>query len=376
MRIGLITGIFPPDIGGPARYVPKVAEFLEARGHTVSVLCLSDDPARDRRASHGFPVTRIRRGLFLPLRMARTVAGICRVALSSDVLYVSGLGFESWLASLLTGVPMVHKIVGDYAWERARNLGLFRGTIDDYQRARKSLRLRLMDWTRFRPLKAAREVIVPSQYLRRILEGWGVDSRKIRVVYNAVEPGRISEKPERNPRRVATVCRLVPWKGVDGLMEAVARIPGLHLDIAGDGPLRASLEALAMRLGIAERVTFHGTVEEAEVSAILQRAGVFVLNSTYEGLPHVVLEAMREKVPVIATDVGGTSEVVKDGVTGILIPAGDVSALEGALRRLAADPELADRLVRAGTQSLVETFSYDAMLEGAESVLLRSAASA
>ena len=374
MRIGMITGIFPPDIGGPARYVPKVAEFLQLRGHTVEVLCLSDNPERDRRDVHTFPVTRIRRSMLLPLRMVRTIAGIYRVAKSSDVLYVSGLGFESWLASLLAGVPTVHKVVGDYAWERARNLGLFKGTIDEYQGAAKSTRLRLMDWTRFRPLQSARQVVVPSHYLRRIIEGWGVDASKIRVVYNAVEPRAGAVEEARDPMRVATVCRLVPWKGVDGLLKAVARISGLHLDIAGDGPLRAELEALAAQLGIVGRVTFHGTVEEEEVSAILQKAGVFVLNSTYEGLPHVVLEAMREETPVIATDVGGTSEVVKDGVTGILIPVGDESVLEMALRRLTADRALSERLVHAGTHSLTETFSYKAMLEGAERVLLRSEA--
>src|SRR5262245_5976030 len=118
MRVLMVSGIFPPDRGGPASYVPRMAQALVKLGHAVEVVCLSDRLVDDS-TTHSFPVHRIRRGQFWPLRLAHTVFSIWRAAWRHDVIYVNGLGAESALAALLAGRPTVHKIVGDYAWERA-----------------------------------------------------------------------------------------------------------------------------------------------------------------------------------------------------------------------------------------------------------------
>jgi glycosyltransferase involved in cell wall biosynthesis len=367
----IVTGIFPPDRGGPASSVPRMAEALTARGHRVEVVCLSDRVDHDHRA-YPFAVHRISRALFWPWRIAATVFTIWRAALRHDLVYVNGLGAESALAALLAGRRTVHKIVGDYAWERAVGRRWFTKTLEEYQVAAKSFRLRVIDAIRTVPIQLAAQTIVPSRYLQRIVEGWGIE--KVRVIYNATSTGSSAAVAARLPewpgKTLITVCRLVPWKCVDALIRLLPELPTTRLVVAGGGDLRAELEELARTTGVAERVVFLGDVPHAEVRGTLQQADAFVLNSSYEGLPHVVLEAMAAGVPVIATDAGGTGEVVEHETTGLLIPIGDTAALKSAIERLWADLGLAQRLVATAADRLVVRFDFDAMVAATEAVLL------
>jgi glycosyltransferase involved in cell wall biosynthesis len=374
LRLLMVTGIFPPDLGGPASYVPRMAAALTARGRQVKVICLSDRLDHDD-SRHPFAVHRISRRLFLPFRLMATTLAIWRAARRSDLVFVNGLGSESALGALLAGRPAVHKVVGDYAWERATSMNLFPGTIDEYQRAEKNLKLRLFDSIRTIPQRLARQVIVPSQYLARIAAGWGIQREKIRVIYNAIarEPAASTAPPTLPPwpgRTLMTVCRLVRWKGVEPLIRLLPALPDTRLVVVGDGALRAELEALAVQCGVADRLHITGYVPPAEVHAFLTQADAFVLNSTYEGLPHVVLEAMAACVPVIATDVGGTSEVVTHDRTGLLIPPKDDAALRAAVERLWSDPALGARLTGAAAVDLADRFIFDAMLQATDDALV------
>ena len=375
-RILMVTGIFPPDRGGPASYVPKVASALVHNGNSVEVICLSDSIER-QVDEDSFAVQRIRRAQFWPSRILATTFSVWRAARRNDVVYINGLGFESAIGALLAGRPTVHKIVGDYAWERAVGRGWFAGTIDEYQQARKGLRLRLADFIRTFPLRRADHIIVPSQYLRRIVSGWGISDARIRVIPNAVVPHRAFEgAPTLAPwsgQTLITVCRLVPWKGVDALIRLLPELPMTRLVIAGDGHLRGELAVLAKSLRVASRVVFLGSVPQGAVGSYLAQADAFVLNSTYEGLPHVVLEAFAAGTPVIATDAGGTSEVVQHNSTGLLIPIGDSQALKSAIERLWQKPELGIELAEAATARLQEHFDFGQMIASTEETLSAAA---
>jgi len=377
MKLLLVSGIFPPDPGGPAGYIPRIAAELSRRGHAVRVVCLSDRLDHDD-SGYPFQVRRIARRAFVPARMARTAAVIRDWARDADAVLVNGLALEALLATGRRGVPRVHKVVGDLAWERARNRGWFGGTLDEYQAAKKPRRLRLLDWMRALPLHSAARVIVPSAYLGGIVRGWKVPAERMALVYNAVEDaaaGAAGGDPPRAPApTVVTVCRLVPWKGVEGLIRVVASLPGVELVVVGDGPLRGALEALAEERGVAGRVRFTGTLPAREVRRELRRADVFVLNSSYEGLPHVVLEAMAERVPVVATAAGGTGELVRDGETGLLVPVGDDDALRGAIRRLLDDAPLREALAAGALARMRDEFSLAAMVETTERILREAAA--
>ena len=374
MHLLIVTGIFPPDRGGPASYVPRIATALAGRGHRVEVICLSDR-VDHTEADYPFQVRRIRRGLFWPWRVLKTTAAIWSGARRNDLVFVNGLGAEAALGSLLAGRPAVHKIVGDYAWERAVGRGWFSGTIDEYQTASKSFVFRVLDAIRSVPLKLASQIVVPSRYLRRIVNGWGIGADRIRVIYNAVASGNAAEPileklPAWSGKTLITVCRLVPWKGLDALIRLLPSCPQTRLVIAGGGPMQPELERLARSCGVTERLLFLGDVPQASVRGHLKQADAFVLNSSYEGLPHVVLEAMSAGLPVIATAVGGTPEVVENESTGLLVPFGDAKALTTAVNRLWREPKLASRLIEGANAKLNGQFSFDAMVAATESVLL------
>jgi glycosyltransferase involved in cell wall biosynthesis len=162
----------------------------------------------------------------------------------------------------------------------------------------------------------------------------------------------------------------VERKGVAHLIEAIARLgsPGPRLEIVGEGPERPSLEALAGRLGVADRVVFRGKIPPEELQASYARAAVCVLPSVLdargdtEGLGVVLLEAMNHGTPVIASRVGGIPDIVEDGVSGLLVPPGDADALAAAVRRVRDDPALARRLGEGGRRRLHEQFNWPAIV--------------
>jgi len=158
--------------------------------------------------------------------------------------------------------------------------------------------------------------------------------------------------------------RLAPQKGVDDLLSAIDLIqyglPGLRALIVGDGPLRAQLEATARAFRLDAMVRFAG--HRDDVPRLLAASDLLVLPSLYEGLPNVVLEAMRLARPVVATAAPGTTEVVDDGRTGLLVPVRDPPALAQAIRTVIHDPELARRLGDAGRARVAAEFRLDAMI--------------
>ena len=154
------------------------------------------------------------------------------------------------------------------------------------------------------------------------------------------------------------------------LIDALALLPpplGARLVVVGDGPERAGLAARARERGLASRVAFRGRVSDAELQAAYRDADVLVLPSVVdargdtEGLGVVLLEAMAFHVPVVASRLGGITDIVTDGKTGLLVPPGDAAALAAALRGLAEDRTRARRLAEAGHQVLQERFSWPAI---------------
>ncbi|MFO0619038.1 MAG: glycosyltransferase [Polyangiaceae bacterium] len=160
---------------------------------------------------------------------------------------------------------------------------------------------------------------------------------------------------------IGTAARLAPEKHQSLLLRSAAPLlrEGARLVIAGDGPERASLEALATELGVTDRVMFLGMV--ADVPRFLRALDVFALSSKREGLPVSVLEAMATSVPVVATAVGGVPTAIDDGETGILVPAGDPDALQSALELLFHDHDIARAMGARGREVAVERFSLQRM---------------
>ncbi|MGC8947525.1 MAG: glycosyltransferase family 4 protein [Anaerolineae bacterium] len=372
MHILITSDIFPPGVGGPATYVLTIARALAERGHPVRVLTYSLVEQETADAAYPFTVERI---LLRGPRWLRLIRAFIRVAVNvrwADVLYINGLLIETALVNALWRRPAAAKVVGDIAWERAQDKGWIADEFEEFQKRRYGWRIELRRALRNWSLNQMSAVVAPSAYLGRIIEGWGVHPDRIRVIYNAYEPAATETPPANLPLtsryRVITVCRLVRWKGVNELIEVIAALHEVGLIIVGDGPERANLESLVQKLGITDRVYFAGEVPRQQVITYLRACDLFVLNSRYEGLPHVVLEAMAAGLPVVATAVGGTPEVVEDEVSGLLISPGDTNGLRDALVRLLSNESLHRRLVENARVRLAN-FSLARMIEQTASLL-------
>jgi glycogen synthase len=202
-----------------------------------------------------------------------------------------------------------------------------------------------------RLLPAADAVIALTGSTARLLRGDGIPAGRVRVIppgYDQALFAAASADPFPGlPRpRVAYLGRLAPQKDVGTLLHAFARLPvGAQLLLVGDGPDRAALQRLARRHG--GRVHFTGFVPHAQVPAVLQHADLLVLPSLYEDLSSALIEAMAAGLPVVATRVGGTADLVRHGVNGLLVAPRDPAALAAAISQVLADPAAAARMSAA-----------------------------
>lgn len=372
LHIVIVTGIFPPDVGGPATYVPVVAQGLQDLGHQVTVITSSEPQyLSGYDATYAFPVVRLNRRIFWGWRSLYYQQKLGRYVSSADVVYGHGLLWEVAQVCRKFQKPWVAKIVGDSTWERAVRRGWTRANLDDFQSASSDIRIHLFRHWRNQALRQTHGVIVPSHYLAQIIQKWGVNPAQIKVIYNAIHvPAHLPNvsNPLTTEYRVMTAGRLVPWKHMDEIITAIAPLTNVGLLIVGDGSEREKLERQVRDLQLYNRVYFTGQKTQSELLALMKTCTIFILNSTYEGLPHIVLEAMAMGIPVIATGVGGTPEIVKDGITGRLIPPHAPDILRLVMQELLHHPELGQQYTQ-NAQALLLSFNTQNMIRECATVL-------
>jgi glycosyltransferase involved in cell wall biosynthesis len=367
MRIVFLTGIWPPDVGGPATHGPDFAAFLRDRGHDVRVVTMGDHEPTQRPV----PVESIARGRPFVIRYPQVAAAGFRLARRADVVYATATYAAAAAASAAARRPLVAKLVSDPAYERARRYGLFSGPLEAFQ-ASSSARVAPLKGLRTASLRRARRLVVPSRYLAEIAAGWGLDGSRIEVLTNPAPPPSTVEPAALEPGTFVFVGRLTEQKALPVALAAVAEVPGARLTVVGDGPERESLERRTLALGLGERVRFLGGLPRDEALRYLAGAHAAVLSSTWENLPHAAVEALAVGTPVVSTAVGGVPEVVHDGENGLLVPVNDIAALADALRSLLDDDALRDRLA-AGAQPSVVAIGRDVTYERLERILAEAA---
>ena len=220
----------------------------------------------------------------------------------------------------------------------------------------------LSRWRLDEKVRRARFVVCISSFCRSQAmiaaapESWD----KLRIVHCGVDVGLFpARRHEGRGRRLLFVGRLAPVKGGFVLIAALAQLPDVTLDIVGDGPSREALAERAAALGLADRVVFHGYMDETGVRDRLAAADVFVLTSFAEGVPVVLMEALAAGVPAVATRIAGIPELIDDGVTGLLVPPAEPTATADAVRRLLDDPELRNRIAAAGREKVEREFNLE-----------------
>lgn len=359
MEICILSAIFPPDIGGPATSVPRLAELLRANGYTVRVIAVS---GRRMQTTYSFPVKIVLRKLWLPIRYMYIVYLLLTFGRTARIIYCNNLEIPTLLGQLLKRRRIVTKIVGDTLWERLTLSERIKDTIDDFQDKRYDRFVELAKKFRNKLIRYFDAVVVPSNYLRNLVFKWGIPDEKIHVIPNFVEFHEMDECP--NGKRhdgfvIITGGRLVPWKGIETLIELVGLYPDQYqLKIFGDGPLRKKLERISIERGLERVVTFLGSIGHEDMKFHFRHSDLFILNSFYEGLPHVILEAMAMGINVMVSRCGGNTEVVSDGVSGFLFEPGNVGQIKERLEILRTNRPLMDEMKKNG-YLVVKKFNKD-----------------
>ena len=364
----LLLAVDSLDTGGAERHVVDLAAALAREGYGVAVACSRggalSGPLREagvpahpllgrlvkRRASPAFA-----RGIRALLRNGERfdlVHAHVYASMIASAAAVAQTGFAG------TGVPLVVTEHTEATWQGAKE-----------RLARRSAYRR-----------AAHVVAVSSRIRNRLVEEDGVLPEKTTVVPNAVVAPGAGPDPRGAPEGipegwrgaplVGVVARLQPEKGVAGFLKAAARVrsfaPRARFVVVGDGPLREELEVLADRLGVARNVRFLGYRSDAR--SIMAGLDVLVVPSSTEGSPLVVLEGMAAGLPIVASDVGGIPDQVRDGREGFLVPPNDPARLGDAILALLRDPHRARALGEAARRRAASEFSHAAMVRRIEAV--------
>ncbi len=374
MRLLIFSPYFSPHVGGVESYVRDLNNELLRLGLADAITVLTAripaEGASRERLAPGYEVVRYpafdaipnfptpalwRRGTWRAARQALRPRGhdvvVCHTRFFISSLLA--LGF-SWVS----GLPLIHIEHGSDSVHLSS-----RG---------QSTAARLYDRSLGRlVLRRAQAVVgishASSDFVRRLAQREatviyrGVDHER----YEAVRPSSSLLGWARGRPVVAFVGRLIDGKGVADLVQAFARLEASQavLCIVGDGPRRAELERLCAALGIEGRTLFTGYVAESLALELMRAADVVVNPSYTEGLPTSVLEAALLERAIVATDVGGTSEIVADGHSALLTFAGDIDGLGAALGKLLEDPGLRLRLGRAAREDVGRRFDRRASAE-------------
>lgn len=346
-KILIATGIYPPDIGGPATYAKLIADHFGDDAKVVTY-------------------TRLLRKIPQPFRKMIFFIKLWRASRQANMIYaLSPLG--TGVATALLGKPFVVRVAGDRAWEDAVNARRTHLLLDDFQKLKnRGLKHKLQVWV----CKRARAVVVPSQYLARIVAGWGISMEKIKLVHNAVnsavEPlgqplGQKAVQPLGiHGHIIVSMGRLVPWKGFRMLIKLMPQFleinPFFRLVIVGDGPDLPVLQAMVKNLRLEGKVYLVGKKPPEETARYLASADLFVLNSGYEGFSHTILEAMAASVPVITTAAGGNHELIRQGENGFMVKYNDEFNLVEAVKTLWESQELREKFIAQGRATAAEYF--------------------
>lgn len=373
MRVLMFSWEFPPQVvGGLGRHVYELSRCMKAHGAEPHILIPRADGCPDYEEINGAHVYRIGTPAITAKNFKAWTFGFNREIIRESVHLDQLLGgfdlihAHDWLvayaARSLKNVMQVPLVTTIHATEYGRNRGL-------HNRMQKEIHD-----TEYNLTLDSQQVICCSEFMRNEIDNlFGVNGERVSVIPNGVSITDYDVKYDlgqldipgidKDDRIIFFVGRLVPEKGVAGLIKAFARvsteIDNAKLVIAGKGPQEKYLKTMVGELELQQRVVFTGFINDDARDQIFSIAEAAVFPSLYEPFGIVALEAMASGTPVVVTDVGGLSEIVEDGTTGIKVPAADEEALAQALMKLMQDHALAEKLCKNADKVIKSQFSWD-----------------
>ena len=370
MKVLLVSGVYPPQIGGPSAQTEQIAQGLIDRGIKVRVITYG--AARLSKVVDRVPVTFMdgsyRRGLFSKIiRNIQNFRDLLEIIkdFKPTVIHMQTVSFNlsimTGIAAKISRITAMIKFSSDLVLDRTNREQL----VGDSNNNTGNLIQKLSNFV----LELIQRFLLSNYdciwattpvYKERLINKYYISDRKILLLPNFIDlqrfenvaasrqSGELKQKsPSSNTQSqnivLLTVSRLIPWKGVEICLEAVSYLEDLpvSLRIVGNGApdYELSLQELAQRLGVSEQVEFRGAVPPSQIAEEYQTADIFVLASYFEAFGIVLVEAMAAGVPIVATNGGGIPHVVEDGVSAKLVPTGDALSLAKAIRSLVTNED-------------------------------------
>lgn len=354
-HVAVVAPRFPPDVGGLEYYAFRTAVALREAGHQVTVISTHPERGTLRGAHAGLPVIRLGTSILI----SNTPIGwgwfrqLRALFHDLEVDVVNAHAPVPYLADVAVAAAGRRPTILTYhAGSMVKGVG---GPVDALLRGYERVVLPRV-FARATRLVAVSPIALTAARAEASIIPPGVDTRTfVPVLSDRRDPSILFAG------RIETQSR---WKGLHVLLEAVPavaeRVPGLTVDVVGDGDLLAEMQELASRLGIAERISWHGRLGHGDLARLMRRAGVTVLPSLTEAesFGMTLVEAMACRCPVVGSRVGGVPFVIRDRVDGLLVPPGDAAALARAIGEVLGDPVLAARLGAAGREAAVDRWDW------------------
>ena len=320
MRVLVTVGIFPPDIGGPATFVPKIAKYFQDElNYEIEILTLSDN--KNSNINDDFSVKRIDRNLPIIYRWLKTIFTIYKLGKNKDLIFVNGLGTEATIANIFLNKKIIRKIVGDPVWERAYSKAKISESFDEFQVKNYGFSISLQKKVRSFSIKKSDIVVTPSKHLKNFILNLGFKN-KIEIINNGVfipeENTNIFTNDQIN---ITIVSRLVSHKNIKKIIRAISDLndPLIYLNIIGDGPELNQLQKISLESNNKDNIIFHGKLNRDDINHIFLKSDIYIQASNYEGLPHSLLEAMSYGIPVLCTPVGECKEILGNEDRGYIL---------------------------------------------------------
>jgi glycosyltransferase involved in cell wall biosynthesis len=350
-EILLVTSIFPPQDGGPAIFTERFSNWLIKKNYEVKIItyCVSKE-----LSSKSVQKIKLR-----PFRLVSFFKFIIKIGASSNkntIILANGAFVEVFIASLIFRRKYVTKIPGDQVWEISKNKGWTNLNIEEFQNEELKpvqIILRILLSLSF---KHSRFVVTPSSQLQMFAIKWGINNKKIKVIYNSVDSEKFRKNNLQKKFDLITVCRLVPWKGLEELIDFAIKLD-LSLLIVGEGPLKNDLFEKASKLKT--NIHFVGHVSNDEIVTLLNQSKVFVLNSDYEATSYALIEAKMCGLPVIARDNLGNSTVVRNGIDGLIYSPSSKVTMGYLISSLLSDTDMTHNFGVEARKDAVERFNQE-----------------
>jgi len=317
MNILILTGLFPPDIGGPAIYTERLANKFVENGIEVGVVCYSDSQEIDSQ-EYDFPVTRISRNHCLPLRYFLYFWSSLKKAKNVEIIYVQDLfssGIPAALVKKFFRKKLAIRLGGDFLWEKAIENNWTRKPLREYYQQPKNYYERLLIWLSQRVLNTANLIIFSTNWQKEIFfKNYKISREKIKVIQNPFpEITPIAESSVN--QKIIFHGRLVKLKNVDFLIKAFTQVlknqPDLRLEIIGQGPRGKKLEKLIKELNLERKAVIQEKISHQQLIKEINQCFLMVIPSLTEISPGLVLECIRLKKPVLLTKETGFYERFK-----------------------------------------------------------------